>query len=344
MHSIKFGNKKGLNIASDVIKNDIKSLVKSLGTFDIKGKYYNFLNKRNINSLKNNKFLVTPSTFGKKFVLFLSIYKNKNYCIFINKKNEIMVISRFRFNIDLFSGTLFDGEFIKEMNGNWVYIINDIAYYKGKNIITLNFTERYEIINDILKYEYESDSNLSVCSIILKEYFELKYIKDLCKNYLNNLDYKTSGLYFKNVNNFSENYLYIFPECRSDLKENFNISEKEQNKINKINKINKDIEKLDEYNKKTCIFTIKRTNLPDIYDLFTNNSYNILENYSIVGVPSIETSVYLKKVFKESENNNINFECEYNKKFKKWIPLKVTDNNVDNINLVNIIQNKNEEI
>ena len=151
MHSVKFGNKKGLNIASDLIKNDIKSLVSSLGTFDIKGKYYNFLNKRNINSLKNNNFLVTLSTFGKKFILFLSTYKNKNYCIFINKKNEIMVISRFRFNIDLFSGTLFDGEFIKEVDGNWVYIINDIAYHKGKNIITLNFKERYEIIKYILK-------------------------------------------------------------------------------------------------------------------------------------------------------------------------------------------------
>ena len=34
------------------------------------------------------------------------------------------------------------------------------------------------------------------------------------------LNYKCSGLYFKNNDNFSDNYLYPFPECRSDYKVN----------------------------------------------------------------------------------------------------------------------------
>lgn len=325
MQSIKFGNKKALNITSDFIKNDIKELIKKIGTFDIKGKYYNFLNKKNINSLKNNDFLVTLSTFGKKFILFLSTYKNKNYCIFINKKNDIMVISRFRFNIDLFNGTLFDGELLKDKNNNWVYIINDISYYKGENIITKNFYERSNLIKNILKNEYQNDEELCVCTIYYKEYFELKYIKDICKNYINNIDYKSSGLLFKNINNYSENYLYIFPECRSDIKEKFsNIDEKIE-----IN------------NKNSCIFNIVKTNLPDIYELYINNNYNTLEKYAIAGVLNIDMSKKLKKLFNDNYIEYIKFECEYNKKFKKWIPMNETSENIDNIKLANSIQNKN---
>ena len=43
-------------------------------------------------------------------------------------------------------------------------------------------------------------------------------MKSLVEKYTNFLNYKSSGLYFKNTNNFSDNYLFIFPECRSDSK------------------------------------------------------------------------------------------------------------------------------
>jgi hypothetical protein len=211
-----FGNKKSLQVVSSSIRNDIKTQIKNLGSFNLNSKYYTFLNKKNVNNLKDNFFLVTLSTFGKKFILYMTIYNSKKYCIFINKKNESMMVSQLNFKDDIFDGTLFDGELVKNNEDKLIYLINDIAYYKGENIITKTFIDRQKIIENIINYEQENrDENLYITN---KQYFEYKYIKDLCSNYINHLNYKCSGIYFKNINNYSDNYLFIFPECRSDSK------------------------------------------------------------------------------------------------------------------------------
>ena len=242
MKSIKFGNKKALQIISSKIISKIKNNINNIGTFDITGKYYNFLNKKNINLLSSNKFLFSINTFGKKHLLFLTKITNKKYCIFINKKNGTMIMSRFRFKEDLFNGTLLDGEFVKKSDGNWVYLVSDIAYISGINIITRRFEERYEILKDIFSNKYQDDINISVCLMELKKYFEYKYIKSVCEDYIKSKDYKCSGLLFKNLENFSNNYLYIFIECRSDNKI---LNNNSNNYDTKQNSSNTEIVKLD---------------------------------------------------------------------------------------------------
>ena len=216
MNQTYFNKKNSLSITSSDTKNEIKSLIKQIGYFSLTSKYYTFLNKKNVNNLKENNFLVTLSTFGKKYILFITKFNNKKYCIFINKKNDIMTITQLKFTDDIFIGTLFDGELVKNYNNKWIFLINDIAYYKGVNLITKSFFERTIIINNILKNEHEND-NYSLF-ITKKEYFEYNKINDLVDNYMKVLSYKCSGLYFKSINNFSDNYLFIFPECRSDTK------------------------------------------------------------------------------------------------------------------------------
>jgi len=213
-----FSNKKSLQINSPQIRNDIKSIINNIGSFNLTSKYYTFLNKKNVNNLKENNFLVTLSTFGKKFILFITKYNTKKYCIFINKKNDIMTVTQLKFGDDIFLGTLFDGELIKNSEDKWIYLINDIAYYKGENIITKSFLERQNIIEHILNNEHEYSIDTETLYISKKSYFDYRYIKSLVEKYSNFLNYKSSGLYFKNTNNFSDNYLFIFPECRSDSK------------------------------------------------------------------------------------------------------------------------------
>jgi len=394
MNPTYFSNKKSLQIVSTQIKNDIKSQISNIGSFNLTSKYYTFLNKKNVNNLKEGNFLVTLSTFGKKFILFITKYNTKKYCIFINKKNESMIVTQLKFIDDLFLGTLFDGELIKNENDKWIYLINDIAYYKNENIVTKSFIERQSIIEHILRNEHQnnySDSN-ETFFISKKNYFEYKNIKDLSENYVKYLNYKCSGLYFKNINNFSDNYLFIFPECRSDSKilnngicvdktnvknladaedaeddlfsnveliedkkviKNIvddvinNISDnvsnnkhhtKNQDKVNRSNKLEKT----------TCKFLINSTPMPDIYELYVKSN-NSIEKYSYAGVPDIDTSNFLKSLFinidnsdvntKISNNNAIYVECNYHKVFKKWIPFKKADNmdNVSNINQIQII-------
>jgi hypothetical protein len=364
MKATYFCNKKALQIVSTNIRKDIQKQINDIGLFNLTSKYYTFLNKKNVNNLKESNFLVTLSTFGKKFILFMTVYNNKKYCIFINKKNDSMVVTQLKFADDIFLGTLFDGELVKNSNEKWIYLINDIAYYKGNNIITKTFDERQNIINNIIMNEHQNGDNDSETLFITKKiYFENKNIKDLVDNYINHLNYKCSGLYFKNTNNFSDNYLFIFPECRSDSKilggTNFEIetnnlenkpeSKQESKQENKQEHKPENKPKNLKLEKTTCRFLLNNTPMPDIYELYCINSNNSIEKHSYASVPDLHTSDFLKKLTENNmdimediktrlENNKVIFvECNYHKGFKKWIPFKKVDS-MDSINTINHIQ------
>jgi hypothetical protein len=371
MKSTYFSNKKGLQVVGNEIRQDIKSLINNIGSFNLTSKYYTFLNKKNVNNLKENKFLVSLSTFGKKFILFITKYNTKKYCIFINKKNDTMTVIQLKFSDDIFLGTLFDGELVKNSEDKWIYLINDIAYYKGENIITKSFYERQNIIENILSSEHDNDniSGTETFFISKKNYFQYNNIKNLVDNYMNHLNYKCSGLYFKSVTNFSDNYLFIFPECRSDTKILNNGVSIDNNKdiLNDEDDLFKDAEVIDNNNikiehkevikqtsnlkleKTTCRFLINSTSMPDIYELYCKNTNNNIEKYSYASVPDIDTSNFIKGILSNKddknedlhtriENNNaIYVECNYHKAFKKWIPFKKVDT-MDNMNQINQIQ------
>lgn len=215
-HTI-FCNKKTLQIVSQQAIDEIKSLIKNIGSFNIDSKYYSFLNRKNIGDLKEGNYSVSLSTFGKKFVMFITNYKNKKYCLFINKKNETIIIVPLKCSNEIFDGSLFEGELVKNEDEQWIFLINDVMYYKGKNIVTHDFNERQNIINDFLENEYEYDENQGFY-LSKKRYFSFEYLQDLVDKYMNILNYKSAGLHFKNIDNFCSNYLYIFPENRTDSK------------------------------------------------------------------------------------------------------------------------------
>ena len=344
MKSIYFSNKKSLQVISPNIKNDIKNRINEIGSFNLTSKYYTFLNKKNVNNLKENNFLVSLSSFGKKFILFITNYQSNKYCIFINKKNDTMTVTQLKFTDDIFLGTLFDGELVKNKDNKWIYLISDIAYYKGNNIITKTFAERQIIIENILLNEHDNETPNETFFISKKYYFEYKNIKDLVDNYMHKLNYKCAGLYFKNTNNFSDNYLFIFPECRSDTKI---LDEKLFDDVDIIKKESPvNSTKLE---KTTCRFLIHSTVMPDIYELYCKNTNNKIEKHGYASVPDIETSNLLKNILgnkydlnedihtKFETNNAIFVECNYHKVFKKWIPFKKVDS-MDNIITINQIQ------
>ncbi len=291
MKATYFSNKKSLQVISHNIKNDIQTQIKNIGTFNLTSKYYTFLNKKNVNNLKENNFLVSLSTFGKKFILFITKYNTKKYCIFINKKNDVMNVVQLKFTDDIFLGTLFDGELVKNSDDKWIYLINDIAYYKGKNVITKSFQERENIIEEILKNENQAEENETLF-ISKKRYFEYNKIEDLVENYMGCLNYKCSGLYFKSLSNFSDNYLFIFPECRSDskiLNDTENIETKETKDTNEKSK-----DEVDMFN-------------DDEVDLFKdvdviNDSIKESSNKNLMQPTNIRVEENIKETIKRSEN------------------------------------------
>jgi hypothetical protein len=376
MKNTFFCNKKTLQIVSSQTISEIKSLIKNTGSFNIDSKYYSFLNRKNINDLKEGRYNVSLSTFGKKFVMFITNYKGKKYCLFINKKDETMTIVQLKFSNEIFEGSLFEGELVKNEYEKWIFLINDVIYYKGKNIITNDFIQRQEIINDFLENEYEYDENQGFF-LSKKKYYSFHYLKDLIENYMNILNYKSAGLLFKNIDNFSCNYLYIFPENRTDSKIlqtgiiidditnnitkeiHFNNHKKipDDNLLNDFDEILPDknenviiepikrniiIKKTNNEEKDVCKFLIMTTPMPDVYGLYCKGNTGSIDKHSYASVPDMEVSNFLNILFNNNDNNTkIYVECKYHKIFKKWIPYKITDSmdSLEKINKIQIILN-----
>ena len=363
-----FGKQSNFIQSSSNLYNNVNKNINDIGTFKIQSKYYSFLNKKNLNSLQNYKFFVLLKSFGKNYILFLTKINERNYCIFINKKNNVMNIVNINFSEELFQGTLLDGEIVKNENNKYIFLINDIPYYKGKSQITKNFEERNILIEDILENEYVSDNELHISK---KKYFNFNQINDLVENYSKVLSYKSSGLLFKNNSNFGDNYLFSFPECRSDSKilktgvtiDNQKVVIEEEHKIISPKSSKNDLASMDDdselfgdvenvdsvdVDKETCEFMINPTSLPDIYELYCYSSNNNIEKYSYASVPDIDTSNYLKSIInfdnlnenvltKIKKNNATFVECKYHKIFKKWIPFKEAKT-MDNITVINQVQ------
>lgn len=306
MKTIKFGNKWGTLIKKDDFIQNIHNKIKPL--YDINTRSYSFLNKSNINNLNNNnKYYVTISTFGKKFLLFLTKINNINYCFFINKKklNDIIIVN-FNFDDELYTNTLIDGEFIKKNNNEWLFLISDIILHNGVLISKHPLNNKLQILENIFKNKFKINES-DVCLILIKKYFDYKYLTSICETHINKLPYKCSGIVFKKNHGKSCDLLFIFPENRTK-----NNNENLNNIFLKVNK----------------------TFLPDVYELYANSKSCNEEKLGIAAIPTIECSLKLYNDFSHT-NTNI-YKCIFNNKFKKWVPVNISnENKITNIELLN---------
>ena len=109
----------------------------------------------------------------------------------------------------------------------------------------------------------------------------------------------------------------------------------------------------------------------DMYNLIVLNN-NVEEFYDLALIDSYKTSIFMNKLFRNiKENNNLdlleesdseeefeninkdkfvslgtyyNIECEFNYKFKKWMPKKLSNNKIINKSELNIIICKKKNI
>ncbi len=210
-----FCNQPLVEVKDEKIRNEVFSSIKTIGTYNMEEKYYQFLNFKNLSSLKSGEFVVSTSSYGKKYILYLKRIHDRNYCIFFNKKSKQMILGKFTFALPLFEGTLLDGELIKNSRNEWFFEISELIYYEGVNMITEKFEVRRAKIEHLLKNQFRHEPT-NHCKLFMKKFIQPQYIDSFVKKYIPTLSYRCSGIVFKSCYNFSDNYTYIFPECRTD--------------------------------------------------------------------------------------------------------------------------------
>lgn len=272
---------------------------------------------------------------GQKALLWFTYIHKKNVCLLLklDYKGNIKDIEKYSlcFEDNLSYGTVMYGTFIR-MNDHNIYCIEDIYYYKGKNVERKPPFEKLSIYQKLFENElsqkvYTSRFIKPVLAYMTKDYNSIHTT-------IENLPYKVYGI------------KYI------------------------RNKFTVGVEKVKIEIKREAIFSITATINADIYNLYiVDDETNSKIYYDIAYIASYAKSVFMNNLFRnikenknldlleesddeeEFENTNqdkfvdlekeMKMKCVYNNKFKKWEPLCcIDDGDIASIKDIKYIQNK----
>ena len=264
------------------LPNEIKNIIHNnlIHNYRFQQKNISELNLSNINS---NYLLTIDNPNKYNFLLFLTTINNKKYSVFIyNNRGVLHFFSvKFRFNDELYNGTLFKGELIKNETDCWIYYISDLIYYKNTYFYENKLSYKLKTIASVLKNEYVFDDFMNVCHLQIKSYFlfnHLEFIKNNCKLLFIPEQYN-NNIYYCDLE---------FPKKKTIL-------------------INDNDEKT---------FKIKKTDVIDVYELYDINTGRF---DSIACVSKLSTSLFLRENFKNK--NEFIIKTLYSTYFKSWVPM-----------------------
>jgi hypothetical protein len=259
------------------------------------------------------------------------------YIIEIDEQNrnkiKYITICKTSFHDKLSYGTIFYGTFIKNKKNANNFFIENIYFYKGKDVTKELYINKLNMLNEIFTKELNQTALNNNYTI-----FGLPIMDTNFQNLIYNIEflpYKVTYLSFKTFSDNKSNSSLLLKYYKPGNKDNSN------NLNNKL---------------KEAVFKVYPDIESDIYNLF---SYNLTtgkeEFYNVAYVPDYKTSVMLNRLFRnikenvrldaleesddedEFENEDISkyvyleksykMNCVYNQKFKRWIPISVADNN-----------------
>jgi hypothetical protein len=300
----------------------------------------------------------------KSFVWFTSINAD-NVCILMevgdNKKITNVRIVTAAFDRSMAYGTIFYGTCF--LHGKCMaFSIEDILYYKGKNISTIGFIKKLEIYKDIFSNDinsmvYTSKQLLIGAPIISTDY------EWICKS-VNAPPYKVKYIQFRHVKKQNGNHAFNLDYSRrndtqhtlqSHKKNNYVESGKSQRVMPVVKpcRTTYNNTRHDRNSPKQCVLRIHADIQRDVYYLYVRSGDDYLQ-YGEAGIPNLKTSVFMNKLFrviKENDNldaleesddeeefedgrddkfvhldKKLNIMCEFNARFKKWVPISIAQN------------------
>ncbi|MBE17970.1 MAG: hypothetical protein CMH79_04325 [Nitrospinae bacterium] len=295
-----FCNKEIDNVTDNLMKKyildnmGIKSQIKYSSRY---AKIYNDQFKKNL----NNPHIFCLKSSGTPYLLYCTQINDTNYCFLIDKKIKDgyeypkIFIVHYRFDPELFQGTLFEVELIRDKNQKWSILIGDIYTMGGNSMKNIQVHDIINHCNDILTNKYIDDDFCNICPLFIKRYFDIQEIGDVLNNFVPKLSYRIRGFYFVPLKTTYSKILYLLKD--DDYK--------------KVNSKNKDL----------ISFRIINTVKSDIYELYLFNEQKTnIQKHSYASIPNIETSKWVKELINTKDECIV--ECKYNTLFKKWVPIK----------------------
>ena len=321
---------------------------------NIKLSYENIVHKKVLNAS-----LITIIPQGKKcFVWFTMNKQDKPICYFLiqDKKRiaEISIAENVSFDFSLSYGTILCGTMFHYQKQVF-FTIEDIFYNQGIpiNNDSESWSQKLMIIKKILDKKISKNNSIR---------FGLPFItnnEEELNEKMKTIPYKIYCILFrkkedKENNETKENKEIVFKMFPPLEKPCFN--EKNINNSNvSINYNQRTFQ-----NRKEIVFKVRPDIQNDIYHLFCLDNNNEEYYYDIAYIPDYKTSILMNRLFRKiKENENLdaleesdeedefenekedrfvylereyNMHCNYHYKFKKWVPIKITNSSVPLVN------------
>ena len=316
---------------------------------------------------------------SKKFYAWFSFQRGQDVCYLMEltreKKIGLVTIAQTLFHPSLSLGTLLYGSLIECGQNKYQFVIEDMFYYKGISIQSTMFSHKLGFIYEFLKksivqrfQENEPDTiyniifTLPVMWGINSQSFDPEVVPESINA---KITYPIHHLQYRSLHTICP-FLNYFPNKKPNLKMDVIAIVTDDFVIDTTKRFISDFHK-PQYNYKT-VFKVCADLQNDIYHLYAYGKNCDLIYYDYAYIPNYNTSVFMNGLFRNiKENVNLDYieesedeadfqdmrydkyvdlskklciECVFNKKFKRWTPLRViTDSLVKVIHISKLVKN-----
>jgi len=319
-------------------------LLKRLPSFELS--YENILHKK----VCGDVFMLIPK--GKKAILWITYWKGQNICIVmpLNYSGNISIheteLYQLCFSNEMAYGTLIYGTLFS-VNNMKHFTFENILYYKGNHTENYSFHQQMNVFSTIFK-------NKEITQTIYTKKFIIVGMPVICNNYDEALKIKATlpySVYAFNIYSLNS-YVGLLVIKNEVYKSEAYKNEAYKSEAYKSEPYKNEAYKSEPY-KSEVFFKVKAAVDADIYHLYCANTETI---YGVAMIPSYKTSVMMNSLFRNiKENSNLDLleesdteeefeniedskfvdttktlvmKCIYMPKFRKWLPISVTNDNV----------------
>ncbi len=354
--AISFCDQVGLNVKCHDVKETIIKTLENKYHVRIIQRHFEKLERLNqLPKLQSNPHMICLRSNGNPYYLFLTRYHFINQCFFIDKKVQSgydlprVIISKLRFDNALFEeDTLLEGEMVKDVKGNWIYLIHDLLVYKGRYLEHEPLVKRLNILYEMLSTSFKPD-DLDLCAIQVKKYVSYERIKELVYDVMHSLPYTCRGLYFKPLYlrfldylfNFDESLIIKVERIKYQAMNGFNGSTQEVSVNVSVNvpaliapalpttqpiiEAQPTCSVTSSNSTGTCvvekIFLIEKTHIVDVYNLLEQTTK---KNVGLASIVQASMSRMLQDIFAPvNPTTRFLVRCVFHERFQKWMPQQV---------------------
>ena len=201
---VPFGRSVGYTLKSPADKAQILNELQVYGISLSDKQFDKFSAPNSARAIKTKPHLLCVRTQGCPYYLYLTTSFGVSHCIFVERRFQNnsdvppkMILTKLWFDVKLFSGTVFEGELVRQNDNRWVFILTDILVKQQDILHNLNLVKRINLLYDILNTDFTSDA-LDPCRLQIKRYFLYDQLREL-QEFISTLPYNVTGIIFKSL-------------------------------------------------------------------------------------------------------------------------------------------------